>query len=119
MACCLLAALLFAHVMATLRRWAVFWGLARPRAGEEADTALGHLRGWLARPAVRVGLACLFALEIGLGGWWVYTRHGAHLYRLADSALARSRGELIVYAPVCTGGRADAGQRVRVALALR
>ncbi|WP_157098837.1 hypothetical protein [Novosphingobium rosa] len=114
MACCLLAALLMAHVMAVLRRWAVFWGLATPRPEEPQDTALRHLRSWLARPAVRAGLACLFAVEVVLGGWWVYTQHGEHLYQLADTAVGRMRGQIVVYAQYCTGG--DPGQVRRIVL---
>ena len=39
MACCIIAAYLAALMMAKLRQWAVFWGLARVREGDSHDTA--------------------------------------------------------------------------------
>jgi hypothetical protein len=112
MACCIVAALIFAHIMATLRRWAVFWGLARPYEGEDADTIFRRIRQWLARPGVRLAVTALIALEIGAFGSWVYFAHGTHLYRLADQSVGAMRGQTIIYAGVCDRSGADRMTRI-------
>ncbi len=112
MACCIVAALILAHIMATLRRWAVFWGLAKPYEGEDADTIFRRIRQWLARPGVRLAVTALIALEIGAFGSWVYFAHGTHLYQLADQSLGAMRGQTIVYAGVCDRSGADRMTRI-------
>ena len=112
MACCIIAAMILAQIAETIRRWAVFWGLARPYEGEDADTFLRRLRGWLARPGVRLAVTALVALEIGAFSSWVYFAHGEHLYRLADQTVGAMRGQTIVYAGVCDRSGADRMTRI-------
>ena len=112
MACCIVAALILAHIMATVRRWAVFWGLAKPVEGEDADTVYRRLRRWLARPRVRMVVTALIALEIGAFGSWVYFAHGTHLYQLADQTQGAMRGQTIVYAGVCDRSGAERVSRI-------
>lgn len=112
MTCCIVAALILAHIMATVRRWAVFWGLAKPAEGEDADTIYRRLRTWLARPRVRMVVTALIALEIGAFGSWVYFAHGTHLYRLADQTAGAMRGQTIVYAGVCDRSGAERVSRI-------
>lgn len=112
MTCCIVAALILAHIMATVRRWAVFWGLAKPREGEDVDTIYRRMRAWLARPQVRMVVTALIALEIGAFGSWVYFAHGTHLYRLADETVGAMRGQTIVYAGVCDRNGADRVSRI-------
>lgn len=51
MACCIIAAYLYAQLVAVLRRWCIFWGLARRRVGEaDVPVLVDSLRGG-ARPA--------------------------------------------------------------------
>ena len=123
MACCIIAAMILAQIAETIRRWAVFWGLARPYEGEDADTFLRRLRGWLARPGVRLAVTALVALEIGAFSSWVYFAHGEHLYRLADQTVGAMRGQTIVYAGVCDRSRTHAarewGRALRGRRALR
>ncbi|PXA86461.1 hypothetical protein DMC47_34795 [Nostoc sp. 3335mG] len=103
MACCVLAALLLGQLIALLRRWGIFWGLVRARDYEDgSNTALNWAKARLATPRAKRALAAAFVVEVGLLGTWVYTRHGAHLYRLADVAVSRMQGERIVYIGVCT-----------------
>jgi hypothetical protein len=90
-------------MVALVRRWGIFWGVVRPREYEDGTrTALAWLRARFSRPWARAGLAAAFVLETGLAGTWVYTYHGAHMYRLADVAVSRLRGERIVYVGMCT-----------------
>ena len=112
MACCIVAAMILAHIMATVRRWAVFVGLARPFEGEDADTIYRRIRAWLARPRVRTVVTALIALEIGMFGSWVYFAHGTHLYRLADQTQGAMRGQTIVYAGVCDRSGAERVSRI-------
>ena len=103
MACCVLAAFLIGQLVALLRRWGIFWGLVRARDYEDGgNTALAWAKARLASPRAKRGLALAVTLELGLLGGWVYTQHGAHLYRLADVAVSRLHGERIVYVGVCT-----------------
>jgi hypothetical protein len=103
MACCVLAALLLGQLVALLRRWGIFWGLVRARDYEDGgNTALVWAKARLASPRAKRGLAAMVAIEIVLLGGWIYTFHGAHLYRLADVAVSRLQGERVVYVGVCT-----------------
>ncbi len=57
MACCIIAALLYAHLKAMLRRWCMYVGLARVPAGVEFETLFGRIRrGMRARSARPVTL---------------------------------------------------------------
>lgn len=103
MACCVLAAILLGQLVALLRRWGIFWGFVRARDYEDGgNTALAWAKARLATRHAKRGLAAAVAIEIGLLGGWVYAFHGAHLYRLADVAVSRLRGEHVVYVGVCT-----------------
>ena len=117
MACCLIAAFLVAQFVAMVRRWGLFWGVVRPREGEEADTIYRRIRGWFARPAVRRTAFVLAAAELAVLGGWVYTEHGAHLYRIADQAVGRLRGQTIIYAGLCSADSKEAGVRIVIASA--
>lgn len=101
MACCIVAALILAHIMATLRRWGVFWGVVRPLEGEDTETIYRRIRLWLARPRVRRVVMALVLIEIAGFSSWVYFAHGTHLYRLADQTVGTMRGQTIVYAGTC------------------
>lgn len=101
MSCCILAALLIAHIMAVLRRWAVFLGLVPPREYDDADTLPGRMRAWSARPKLRATLGVLVAVELLAGGTWIYAEHGTHLYRLGDQAYSAMRGERVIYSEDC------------------
>lgn len=101
MSCCILAALLFAHMMAVLRRWAVFLGIVPPGEFDDPDTLLSRMRAWLARPRVRAVVGMLVAVELMAGGTWIYTQHGTHLYRLGDQAYSAMRGERVIYSEDC------------------
>ncbi len=103
MACCILAAILIGQLVALLRRWGIFWGLVRAREYEDGGhTALAWAKAHVASPRAKQGLALAVLLEIGLLGSWTYSRHGAHLYRLADVAVSRLHGERVVYVGICT-----------------
>ena len=70
--------------------------------GEEAaETLLGRLRAWLARPRVRAAVFALAAVEAIAVGGWAYVVHGTHLYQLGDEAVGRLTGHPVVYAPAC------------------
>jgi hypothetical protein len=112
-ACCFLAVILLGQMVALLRRWGIFWGLVR--AGEFEDgsnTALAWAKAKFATPNAKRALAAAVAVEITMLGAWVYTQHGSHLYRLADVAVARVRGEHVVYVGVCTPATNDRYVRV-------
>lgn len=88
MACCIIAAYLYAQLVGVLRRWCIFWGLARRRAGEsDVPILMDSLRG-RARPAastvaltlVLIGTAGIVAMggdERGAGA-------GPHVPRVSD-----------------------------------
>ncbi|MEJ5978901.1 hypothetical protein WG901_19765 [Novosphingobium sp. PS1R-30] len=101
MACCILATLLLAHIVALLRRWGMFWGIVQVPADVEFDTAYARLRRWLALPRVRLAVAALLVVEMAAFGSWLYVAHGNHLYRIGDQAIGQLRGQTIVYADVC------------------
>ena len=117
MVCCLIAAFLVAQFVAMIRRWGVFWGVVTPRPGEDADTVFRRLRGWFARPTVRRTAFALAAVELALLGGWTYIEHGAHLYRIADQAMGKLRGQTIIYAGLCSPGSKEAGVRIVIASA--
>jgi hypothetical protein len=102
MLCCMIAALILAHVVATVRRWGIFWGVVRPHEWEDTETVYARIGAWLARPPMRRAVFAAAMIEFALLGSWVYLAHGTHLYQLGDQALGRLRGEQIVYAGVCT-----------------
>lgn len=114
MACCLLAALILAQIVATVRRWGVFWGVLSPHDWENPETVLDRIAAWLARPRVKRAVFALAAVELAVLGSWVYLAHGDHLYRLGDQALGNLRGERIVYAGFCGSDGRD--RMVRVVL---
>ncbi len=117
MACCIIAAFLLAQFVAMIRRWGVFWGVVKADPGEDADTVFRRIRIWFARPAVRRTAFVLAAVELVVLGGWAYTEHGAHLYRIADQAAGRLRGETIVYAGLCSPSSKEAGVRIVIASA--
>lgn len=102
MACCVIAAFLFAQFMAMLRRWAVFWGLASVPVGETADTVFTRLSGWVARAEVRRALAALVLVELGVVGTGLYFGHGAHLVRVAQHYEGAVRARGADYARLCS-----------------
>ena len=44
MACCLLAALILAQIVATVRRWGIFWGVVSPHEWENPETVFENVR---------------------------------------------------------------------------
>ena len=101
MACCIIAMLIIAHVMATLRRWGVFWGVVRPVDGEDTDTIFRRMRGWFARPVVRRAVLGMVAIEAVAVGSWLYFAHGTHIQQIGDQVIGALRGQTVVYADVC------------------
>ncbi len=114
MACCLLAALIFAQILATVRRWGIFWGVVKPREWENPETVLNRIGTWFARPSVKRAVFAVAAVELAVLGGWVYVAHGTHFYQLGDQALGRMRGETIVYSGIC--GRDGRDRTVRIVL---
>jgi hypothetical protein len=112
MACCLLAALILAQIVATVRRWGIFWGVVRPHEWENPETVFNRIAAWFARPRVKRTVTALAAVELALLGGWVYTAHGTHLYQVGDQALGRIRGETIVYADICDNDGRDRTVRI-------
>ncbi len=112
MACCIIAAFILAQIMATVRRWGVFWGLVKPVEGEDADTIYRRIWLWLARPTVRKVVMALMLVEISAFGSWLYLAHGTHLYQLADQTMGTMRGQTIVYAGVCDRAGQDRMTRI-------
>lgn len=112
MTCCIIAALILAHIMATVRRWGVFWGVVRPVEGDDAETIYRRIGLWLARPRVRTVVVALVMVEIAAFGSWVTLAHGTHLYRLADQTVGTLRGQTIVYAGVCDRSGQDRVTRI-------
>lgn len=114
MACCILAALLIAHVTAMLRRWAVFVGVVPPGEFDDPDTLLRRIRALTARPGVRVVLGVLVAVELFAGGAWIYVEHGTHLYRLGDQTYSAMLGQRVIYSEDC--GKPGARYAVRMVI---
>ena len=101
MLCCMIAALIIAHVTAIVRGWLVFFGLVRPLPGEDADTLYRRIREWLRHPRVRKWVAAAVSLELAVGGGWVGVAHGQHIYQLGDQALGAMRGQQVRYVGLC------------------
>ena len=101
MLCCMIAALIIAHITAMVRRWLVFVGLAKPLPGEEADTLYRRIGAWLRRPKVRRFVTVAVVLELTVGGTWIGVAHGEHLYRLGDQAVGALRGQQVRYVGLC------------------
>lgn len=114
MTCCIIAMLIIAHVMATLRRWGIFWGVVRPVEGEDDDTVFRRMRQWLALPRVRTAMMGLVAIEAAMVGGWLYNDHGTHIRQLGDQAIGSLKGQTIVYAEVC--GKDGVNRTVRVVI---
>lgn len=110
MACCIFAAFLVAQAVAMLRRWGMFWGVVRPRAGEESvDTIYSRIAAWLARPGVRRVAVALLTLELAGFGTWVYAEHGEHLAGLAAGVFREAPPA--VDPSMCAGGADLAADR--------
>ena len=114
MACCLLAALILAQIVATVRRWGIFWGVVSPHEWENPETVLTRIGAWFAQPKVRRAVFGLAAIELAVLGSWVYVGHGTHLYQLGDQTLGRMRGQTIVYSGIC--GKDGQDRTVRLVL---
>lgn len=85
MACCVMAAFLFAQCVYVLRRWGRFWGLL-PRGDDlELVTALDMARAWLRKPLVRASVCVLVTVELSAFGTWVWVDHHDHLLALAQA----------------------------------
>lgn len=114
MLCCMIAALIMAHITAIVRRWAVFFGLVRPLPGEDADTLYRRITAWLRRPRVRRWVAVACVLEVTLGSGWIAMAHGQHLYRLGDQAVGALRGQQVRYVGLCNPAGGDRYVRIVV-----
>lgn len=112
MACCIVAALILSHLLALLRRWAVFWGLVPVGEHDDPDTLMRRVRQFFALPRVRTGLRLAVAAEVAALAVWAGSAHGTHFYRLGDQAIAGLRGQSVVYGEVC--GRDGAERSVRL-----
>jgi hypothetical protein len=115
MACCIIAAFLIAQAVATLRRWGMFWGLVAVPEGAVVDTAMARVQGWLALPRVRLAVAVIAIVELGVVANWAYFEHGEHIYQIADQTYSAFRGERVVYIGMCGPDGQD--RMVRVVLA--
>lgn len=93
--------MVLAQIMATIRRWGVFWGVVRPYEGEEYETVYQRVGMWLRRPRVRAGIFAFASVELLALGAWGYFEHGAHVYRIGEELAAAARGQQIVYADLC------------------
>ena len=114
MLCCMIAALIMAHITAIVRRWLVFLGLARPQPGEASHTVFSRISAWMRRPRVKRVVTAVVALDLVVGGIWVGVAHGAHLYRLGDQAVGVMRGEQIQYVGICDKSGKDRMMRVAI-----
>ncbi len=119
MVCCLIAAFLVAQFVAMVRRWGIFWGVVQPRAHEDDDNIYRRIKVWFARPTVRRAAFALAAIELAVLSGWTYTEHGAHLYRIADQAVGKLRGQTILYVGLCSPDSKETGTRVVIASADR
>lgn len=99
MACCLIAMMLVAQCMATLRRWGAFWGLVPVPDGIEYKTVFDHARDWFRRPVVRAVLAIVVVGGLAAGSAWIHGDHRHHVAQLADEA--RASGQPAIAAPAC------------------
>jgi hypothetical protein len=114
MLCCMIAALIMAHITAMVRRWLVFVGLAKPLPGEAADTLYTRIGAWLRRPKVRRFVTAAVALEMAVGGTWIGVAHGQHIYQLGDQAWGALRGQQVHYVGMCD--RKGRDQMVRIVI---
>lgn len=65
MMCCIIAAYLYARMLAALRGWAVYWGLLRPSEREsDAPRLLRNLRGKGPLPSPATGAITLLLVGI-------------------------------------------------------
>jgi hypothetical protein len=115
MACCVLAAFLIAQMWATLRRWGVFWGIVPRMETDAAETVFTRIRDVLATPRAKIVVAGLLAAELVTVGGWVYTRHGTHIYQIADQSWSALHGQHVVYVGLCKPNGSDGSVRVVLA----
>jgi hypothetical protein len=114
MACCLIALMLFAQCMATLRRWGAFWGLVPVPEGIEYDSVYVRAGRWMSRPEVRIAVAAVVAIELAALGSWIYADHRDHIAMIAAHGWQRVTGHKALDAPICRGS--DRSNRVRLVL---
>jgi hypothetical protein len=89
MMCCVIAAFLFAQVMAMVRRWGIYWGVVRPDENEEDLPTLGKsLRALFAKPAFRTAIIAVALIEIGSASIWLYSDHRDHIAQIGRSAFS-------------------------------
>lgn len=112
MLCCMIAALIIAHVTAIVRGWLVFFGLVRPLPGQDADTLYRRIGRWLRRPNVRRWAMAAVSVELVIGGTWIGVAHGEHLYQLGDRAVSAARGEQVHYVAMCDRTGRDQTMRI-------
>ncbi len=101
MACCILAAIILGQILATVRRWGIFWGVVTPHEWENPETVLNRIEAWFARPRVKRAVFAVAGLELAALASWVTVAHGTHLYQLGDQFAGSLQGQHIVYADVC------------------
>lgn len=69
MMCCIIAAYLFAQMVAMLRRWGIYWGLVRRRPGEEhLPSFIRNLAGSGPRPAMST--IAVTVMVVGMAAGW-------------------------------------------------
>lgn len=101
MACCVIAAFIVAQIVATLRRWGMFWGVVAIPEGETVTTIYARMRARMAAPRVRAAVFAVIVLETAGLSTWVYVEHGEHLVELADIGWGRLKGQDVIYANMC------------------
>ncbi|MEZ5735596.1 MAG: hypothetical protein R3E09_07300 [Novosphingobium sp.] len=114
MICCIIATMILAQIMATIRRWGVFWGVVRPYEDEAHETVYQRIGSYLRRPRVRAAVFAVAAVEFVALSAWVYVAHGTHFYQLGDQLVGAARGQQIVYAQVCGDDADDITVRIVV-----
>lgn len=93
MACCLIAMMVLAHCLATLRRWGAFWGIVAVPEGVEYVTFMGHVRRWSCRRDVRLAALALVVVEVSAFSAWVSLRHGDHARQIVEIAICTASGD--------------------------
>jgi hypothetical protein len=93
MACCLIAMMVLAHCLATLRRWGAFWGFVAVPEGVQYDTLMDHVRRWSARRDVRLAALALAVVELSALSAWVSLRHGDHVRQFVEIAICTAQGD--------------------------
>lgn len=69
MVCCIIAAYIYAQLVAAMRRWCIYWGLMRRGPYDrEPPTFLDNVRGRGPRPSFAT--LAMSAMLIGLAGTW-------------------------------------------------